>query len=118
VAGSSFLLLSAVSIVIHRLCSIVVVCVNVCVVVCIACRLRYRQLHRSKHSGDRRRMLGMDITMDRANLVRKDIKPMQGTADIIMKWGALRQQMTWQIFGKNMQQAVKSKQNQQERGYV
>jgi hypothetical protein len=58
----------------------------------------------------------MDIAMDRANLVRKDIAPMQGTADIIIKWVALRQQMTRHIFGRNMQQAVKSKQNQQVRG--
>ena len=49
-------------------------------------------------------MLGMDIAMDRANLVRKDIK--SNTRDgghYIVKWGALRQQMTW-----HMQKASKN----------
>jgi hypothetical protein len=47
-------------------------------------------------------MLGMDITMDTANLVRKDIKSnARDSRHYIMKQGALRQQMTWHIFGKS-----------------
>ncbi len=47
-------------------------------------------------------MLGMDIAMDRANLVRKDIESnARDGGHYNMKRGALRQQMTWHIFGKN-----------------
>jgi hypothetical protein len=70
----SFASSSVVSIVGRCLRSVVVICVDVCVIICVARRLRRRQLRRSKHSGDRRRMLGMVIAMDRANLVRKDIE--------------------------------------------
>jgi hypothetical protein len=116
VAASSFALSSVVSIVLRRLRNVIVVCVNVCVAVCVTRRLRHRQLRRSKHSGNRRRMLGMDIAMDRANLVCKDIESnARDGRHYIMKRGALRQQMRWHIFGKNTA-TTKSKQNQQKRG--
>jgi hypothetical protein len=98
VAASSFALSSIVSVIVGRLHSVVVVCiviyVNACVVVCVAHRLLRCQLHRSKHSGDRRCMLGMDIAMDRANLVHKDIKYNARDRGYYCEMGALRQQMT------------------------
>ncbi len=98
VAALSFELSPIVSIVVHCLHSIVVVCINVCVVVCVSCRLHCHQLHCSKHSGNRRHMLGMDIAMDRANLVRKDIESnARDGGHFIMKRGTLRKQMTWHM---------------------
>jgi hypothetical protein len=47
-------------------------------------------------------MLGMNIAMDRANLICKDIKSnVRDGRHYVTKQGALRQQMTWHIFGKN-----------------
>ncbi len=43
---------------------------------------------------------------------------MQGMADIIMKWAALRQQMTWHIFGKNIATSSKKQAKSTRKGVV
>jgi hypothetical protein len=64
-------------------------------------------------------MLGMDIAMDRANLVRKDIESnVRDTGHYIMKWGALRQQMTWHIFGKSTATSSKKQTKSTRKGAV
>ncbi len=59
----------------------------------------------SKHSGNRRRVLGMNIAMDRANLVCKDVKAnsRDGKHYIMKRW-ALRQHGT--LLEQTQQQAV------------
>jgi hypothetical protein len=64
-------------------------------------------------------MLGMDIAMDRANLVCKDIKSnARDGRHYIMKRGALRQQMTWHIFGKNTATSSKKQAKSTRKGVV
>jgi hypothetical protein len=64
-------------------------------------------------------MLGMDIAMDRATLVCKDIKfNARDGGHYIMKWGALRQQMTWHIFGKNTATSCKKQAKSTRKGVV
>jgi hypothetical protein len=101
VAALSFATSSVISIVVRCLHSILVVFVDICIVVCIAPPLRCCQLHRSKHSGNRRCMLGM-------NLVRKDIKSNMRDGGQYYETGS-----SW---AENDMAHAKNKQNQQERG--
>ncbi len=65
-------------------------------------------------------MLGMDVAMDRMNLVRKDIKSnARDGGHNIMKRGALRQQkMTWYIFSKNTATSSKKQAKSTRKGVV
>jgi hypothetical protein len=64
-------------------------------------------------------MLGMDIAMDRANLVHKDIKSnARDGGHYIMKRGALKQQMTRHNFGKNTAKSSKKQAKSIRKGVV